>query len=531
MSAAVPETARVGRDGRVVADVAIVGAGVAGLYAATRLPAGLVTVVVDKGTPGRSGSSPWAQGGLAVALGDGDDAALHAADTRRAGDGLCDDAAVAALTAEAPDHVRALLDLGAELDRTADGDLHLAREGGHSVPRSAHAADATGAELVRTLRVAAAPRVRRLEGTAAALRRDRDGRVTGLEVARPDGPVTVTARAVLLATGGCGGLYAATTNQAGSTGDGLVLAAGAGAAVRDLEFVQFHPTALAVGGSRRLLLTEALRGAGAPLRDDRGRRFMPDVHADGELAPRHVVTAAILEQEGRVWLDATRLGADRLAEEFPTALEGTAEHGLDLAAEPVPVAPAAHYMVGGVRTDLHGRTSRPGLYAAGEIAATGVHGANRMAGNSLAEALVFGARAAAAIERELPPPSAREAGQPPATAAGPAAPNDDAPADPDELRPRLRSIMQSGVGPQRTADGLRQAAGELATLAGRTGPPDPAAGPARAELSLAVSAGRLIAAAAEARTESRGGHLRADHPDADPAWADVHLERTGLVRD
>ena len=521
--ATVPAAPTAVAPGRYRADVVIVGAGVAGLFAATRLPPGLDVVVVDKGSPGTSGSSPWAQGGMAVALGPDDSPGLHAADTIRAGDGLCDPAAVHVLTDEAPGRVAELLGLGADFDR-ADGDsrgiagLHLAREGGQTAARSVHAADATGAEMVRVLRGAAAPLVARLPGVVTWLARRPGGPVAGVWVLHPDeGPVLLEARAVLLATGGCGGLFAATTNQDAATGDGVALAYRAGAAVRDLEFVQVHPTGLAVTGTWRFLLTEALRGAGATLHDRDGNRFMVDRHPDGELAPRHVVAKAILDQEGGAWLDATQLGETVMEHEFPTVLRGAREHGFDLATERVPVTPAAHYMVGGVRTDLRGRTSLEGLYAAGEVASTGLHGANRLAGNSLSEALVFGGRAAATIAAELRDPPA-DHGDPPHLRAAPPA------LDLGELRLRLRRVMWTGAGPVREQAGLTRCLEQLEDLREELGPP--VAHADHAELTAAITTARLIAGSALLRAESRGGHWRADHPERDDArWADVHLER------
>lgn len=512
-------------DGRVRTDVVVVGAGVAGLYAVACLPDDLDVVVVDKGTPGgRSGSSPWAQGGLAVAVGDDDDPALHARDTEVAGDGMCDPTAVRVLTTEAPDCLADLIGLGARFDRVPgrpagsplDG-LHLAREGGQSVARSVHAADATGFEMVRALRHAVADRVSRLGGAAVRLGRDTTGRVTGVWVVTPDGGlVGVEARAVLLATGGCGGLFAATTNPDGATGDGVALALAAGAAVRDNEFVQFHPTGLAVSGSWRFLLTEALRGAGATLHDDAGRRFMVDAHPDAELAPRHVVSRAMLGVDGGVWLDATGIGRELLEEEFPTVLDGAREHGFDLAAERVPVTPAAHYMVGGVRTDLWARTSLPGLWAAGEVASTGVHGANRMAGNSLTEALVFGRRAARSIARAAPAVAA-DLGPPPALDGGVV--------DAGRLaavRSRIRTEMWRAAGPIRTESSLRAGMEALDAIAEDLGPPAP--DPVHVELHHALAAGRVVVDAALRRRESRGGHVRDDHPGPDPGWAHVHVE-------
>lgn len=517
-TAQLPSEPAVGANGTVTCDVAIVGAGVAGLFAAVRLADGLDVVVIDKGEPD-AGSSPLAQGGLAAAVGPGDTPQQHAQDTVRAGDGLCDPAAVEILTREAPDRVADLLRLGAELDRGGPGrrGLHLAREGGHAVARSVHRADATGAELVRVLRAAAAPGVHRLPGLAVALACPHPGAVAGVWVLAQRRPVLVRAKATLLATGGCGGLFAATTNRRRATGDGVVLAWRAGAAVRDLEFVQFHPTGLAVGDGFRLLITEALRGAGATLHDQQGRRFMPAVHPDAELAPRHVVAEAVLRQQGGAWLDATGVGSRRLEAEFPTVLAGARRHGFEPLTERLPVTPAAHYAIGGVRTDLRGRTSLGGLYAAGEVAATGVHGADRLAGNSLAEAVVFGARAADTITTELPP-----------TLAGPGPEPDLSGAVPDgaellDVRERLRATMWEGAGPVRTARSLERADRRLRELAGRLGPASTE--PGHAELCMAVEAAGLVVTAAALRAETRGVHRREDAPQRGDHWEGGRIER------
>jgi len=528
---ALPAPAVPRADGRYEADVAIVGAGLAGLYAAVNLPDHLSVVIVDKGAGSRSGSSPWAQGGMAVALGPDDSSELHAADTERAGAGLCDPTAVRVLAVEAPEHTRRLLDLGAAFDRREGHEgsddpahLHLAREGGQTAARSVHRADATGAEMVRVLREAAIPRVQRLTGTAVALAMaDASAAVCGVWVQDPAGGlVLLRARAVLLATGGCGALFAATTNQAGATGDGVALAYQAGAAVRDMEFVQFHPTGLAVEGPWRFLLTEALRGAGATLHTADGERFMVGEHPDAELAPRHVVAKAILRQlDGRAWLDATHLGEATLAHEFPTVLHGARSHGFDLATQRVPVTPAAHYMVGGVRTDLAGRTSLTGLYAAGEVASTGLHGANRLAGNSLAEALVFGARAASAIATELPTDPA-DPGDSPARVRDPR---------PPVLADDLASAMWDGAGPVRTATSLTHLGDTLTHLRKEVGLPGDfmtatyATDPTVSQLGLALATSELIRRAALTRTETRGGHVRDDHPDADPLLDGHHSEQ------
>lgn len=520
----IPPPPQAGADGVYRCDVLIVGAGIAGLYAAINLPDGLDVVVLDKGSAGKSGSSPWAQGGMAVALGPDDSPAAHTQDTLVAGDGLCDPIAVEVLTTEAPARVAHLLELGTRFDTVEGGaptnpaDLHMAREGAQSHARSVHAADATGAEMVRALRVVAGPRVSRLEGQAISLARS-GGRVTGVHALDNNGGlVRIAARAVLLATGGCGGLYAATTNQDHATGDGVALALSAGAAIRDAEFVQFHPTGMATEGAWRFLLTEALRGAGATLVDSDGNRFMPAIHPDAELAPRHVVAKAILAQEGGAYLDATHLSDEELAHEFPTVLAGAREYGWDLATQAVPVTPAAHYMVGGIRTDLWGRTSLPGLWAAGEVASTGVHGANRMAGNSLVEALVFGRRAALSMAQDLPAHGPVE--DVPILVGG-------GPGDTSAIRTRLRDTMWELAGPIRTAAGLTQALEELAAIGDELGPPSH--DPDQLELLNAVLVSRTIAAGALLRDETRGGHVRDDHPAADPRWAHVHTERTEPV--
>jgi len=526
---AVPHPPEIGPDGNVDADVVIIGAGIAGLFAAVNLPASLRVVVIDKGQPARrSGSSPWAQGGMAVAVGADDSPRLHAHDTVEAGDGLCDPLAVRTLTTEAPGRLAELIALGARFDRLDPNgppsvdNLHLAKEGAQTAARSVHRADATGAEMVRALRDAASPRVARLVGTVIGLPVGGVSEACGAWVLTSDRAlVGVRARAVLLASGGCGGLFAATTNQDHATGDGVALAHLAGAAVRDNAFVQFHPTGLAVEGAWRFLLTEALRGAGATLHDDDGHRFMLNRHPDAELAPRHVVASAILDQPGgRAWLDATHLAPHQFVEEFPTVLAGAREHGWDLASQRVPVTPAAHYMVGGVRTDLDGRTSLPGLWAAGEVASTGLHGANRMAGNSLAEALVFGARAALDISRSLgvgPGPAL-----PPRPGLGSAHMDGDGLA---ALRAELRQGMWEGAGPVRTAASLTAVLARLDALVTRLGDPDD--DPVATELRLGCHTARLIAEEGLARRETRGGHVRGDHPDTDPHLDGVHFEYSG----
>jgi L-aspartate oxidase len=525
----------------VAVDVVVVGSGIAGLVTALDLLAArpdVTVALVDKGVVGESGSTPLAQGGLAAAVGPDDSTELHAADTVRAADGHCDPRAAAVMAAETPARVADLRRWGAVFDTGADGALALAREGGQTVARSVRAADATGAEIFRALRdaavrtAAATGHLVRLQGMAVEL-------VTGLAPEAPvagtwvlldaldggtatpsqdPGLVLLRAKAVVLATGGCGGLYAATTNRDGATGDALALAGRAGAALADLEFVQFHPTGLkaADGASyQRFLLTEALRGAGAHLLDADGRRFMPDRHPDAELAPRHVVAKAILDQPGGAWLDARMIPHEQMAEEFPTVLAGARRFGFDLTGEPVPVEPCEHYMIGGVATDLHARTSVPGLYAAGEVASSGVHGANRMAGNSLAQSCVFGHRAALDLAGALPGEHVKADPAPPAAGGG-------AGADLGGLRDDLRRAMSAGAGAIRDADGLHAAA-QVVDVTARSaeavwGGPTPPLERDALEVAAMLVGARAIIDSAVRREETRGTHFRSDFPAHDPAW-------------
>lgn len=530
------------------ADIAVVGAGVGGLVTALDAldadPSRTV-VVIDKGSPGSAGSTPLAQGGMAAAVSPGDTAAVHAADTIAAGDGLADPDAAAVLAAEAPARVADLRDRGARFDVDRDGGWHLAREGGQSQARSVHVADRTGAGIFQALRDAATGRVIRLQATAQALAvppgepRQAAGVWVLLDEVEPTpagpaqraGRALVAADAVVLATGGCGGLYAATTNRAGATADGVALAWRAGATLADCEFVQFHPTGLRTEGLTpgeagepeagwRLLLTEALRGAGARLVDRDGHRFMDERHPDAELAPRHVVARGILDQPGGAWLDCRPVGAARLAAEFPTVLAGARRAGVDLTTEPAPVEPTQHYMIGGVATDLWATTTLPGLWAVGEAAATGVHGANRMAGNSLAEACVFGHRAATAIgawlaRREGAGPARGEPTPPPLPPGG----------DARTLAARLHSVreaMLAGAGPLRDAHSLATCDKTLAQVAHQRADA-PTGTRAALELDAALTVGRLIVRSARLRRESRGAHVREDAPDPDPDWAGVRL--------
>ncbi|TFV91336.1 L-aspartate oxidase [Blastococcus sp. CT_GayMR16] len=501
-------------------DVIVVGSGAAGLMTAVALAdAGRAVTVVTKGAFG-NGSTAWAQGGLAAVLGPDDDPELHVQDTLVAGAGLCDEVAVRTLVAEAPAAIALLQELGARLDLDVHGRPALTREGGHSRDRIVHAGgDASGAEVTRTLGDALRARgVDVLERTVAldALR-DSGGRVVGLRVARigDDGSLLdagdLRARATVLATGGYGQVYAATSTPDGATGDGLALALRAGAEVADVEMVQFHPTVLWTGpgaAGQQALISEAVRGEGAVLVDRAGRRIMPGAHPLADLAPRDVVSATIAAHlratgEDHVFLDATHLGADHLRRRFPGILRACRDAGVDMTRELVPVTPAAHYSCGGVVADLDGRTAVPGLFAVGEVACTGVQGANRLASNSITEGLVAARRCAALLAADLP-----AGGEPVARAGG------------DAIDPSARTTVTSATtrdaGVLRDGDGLARLARVLTTVprlaAGR--PLDLAA----VETTALHTAATLLAAAAASRPESRGCHRRTDAPVSSPDW-------------
>ncbi len=514
-------------------DLIVVGSGVAGLTAALdAAELGLRVVVVTKDAVD-AGATRFAQGGVAVVLGDvpGDSVAAHIEDTIAAGAGLCDAAAVASILRDGPAAVARLRARGATFDPAGSGDGRLARtrEGGHSAFRVVHAGgDATGAEIERALVAAATDRrgIALLTGHVAVdALRTADGRVTGLAVLDDAGrPGVLRAPAVLLASGGYGQLYASTTNPDTATGDGVALALRAGAPVADLEFVQFHPTVLHDDGpatGQRPLVTEAVRGEGAVLLDRAGRRFMTGVHPLADLAPRDVVAAAITRQlvssgADCVFLDARTIPA--FARRFPTVHAACRAAGIDPVREPIPVTPAAHYACGGVVTDGQGRTGVPGLYAAGEVARTGLHGANRLASNSLLEGLVMGARAvrAVAVDRASVPAARRGCAE---LAASPAVPI--------AARPVVQRAMGGAAGIGRTAGGLA-AASDAIEAATTTAVPVDRAGVQDAALTLIAQA---VLAAAGTRTESRGCHLRTDFPDRDDSWQResllVRLDDTG----
>ena len=517
------------RQGRVQAvethDVLVIGSGVGGLTVALETP-GLQVGLLTKTGLGSGGSSPMAQGGVAAAVGPGDSPAAHAEDTLAAAAGLAVPESVRILTEEAPARVAALLALGTRFDRDGAGDLALGREAAHGVARILHAnGDTTGAEIVRALRLAveSSPTVEVFEHAfVCELVRER-GRVVGV-LARHLGGVAVLhlARAVVLATGGIGHVYRHTTNPRENTGDGLAMAARAGARLADLEFVQFHPTALDVGADPMPLLTEALRGAGATLVDDNGERIMTDVHPDAELASRDVVARALWETRRRgraTCLDARHAVGDRFAAAFPTALRHCLDHGFDPRLRPVPVSPAAHYHMGGVAVDTRGRTSLAGLWACGEVSCVGVHGANRLASNSLLDALVFGARVGRDLMRETRSlPAAKALVGRHSYLPGNESTED---SEHDEIRGDIRDLMWRDVGLVRTGDGLRQAVHGLIQVARRLGP-------GSSETHNLLTVAGLVAQAALARRDSRGAHYRADQAPVSGAGLDTSdtLEQT-----
>jgi L-aspartate oxidase len=501
----------------------VIGSGIAGLSTALGLGR---CALLTRGKLG-SGSSRYAQGGIAAALGPKDAAAAHAADTIAVAAGIADPLVAEAVTHAAAGRIEWLRALGAQFDADAEGRLRLGQEAGHSTRRIVHAnGDATGAEVVRALSgaVRERPDIEVFERHELIDLVHHNDQVAGALALTPSGElIALLAPAVVLATGGLGNLYLRTTNPAEVTGDGLAIAARAGAMLADLEFVQFHPTALDVEHDPVPLLSEALRGEGAVLVNDRGERFMCALHADAELAPRDIVARAIWHerQNGRrAYLDATAAIGREFPQRFPTIYQYAVASGIDPRSEPLPVTPAEHYHMGGVATDASGRSSLPGLWAVGEVAATGLHGANRLASNSLLEGMVFGAIASQSIlasARNLTPLRALEV---PASAL--AAPRTRAHADQKAARERVRRIMWEQVGLMRDAEGLSTAIAELCALERQAVALGERNGP---------FVGRLIATAALKRNESRGAHWRRDHPEPNAARAarSFYVERAAAM--
>ena len=507
-------------------DFIVVGAGIAGLRAAIELSAAGRVLVLAKRELSES-ATQYAQGGIAAALSDEDEIGLHLQDTLNAGDGLCNPEAAKVLVEEGPERIEELIHWGTHFDREGSK-LAFTREGAHSRNRILHAhGDSTGREIGRALylRAATIKSATILEFEMVSDLLVSHGRACGIRVIDEKGVrQQVSASAVLLATGGLGQVYRETTNPAVATGDGVAMAWRAGAAVSDMEFVQFHPTALYLKKAPRFLLSEALRGEGACLRNQEMARFMPKYHPLAELAPRDVVARAIAHElevsrspEAVVYLDMTHLDEKRIRERFPRIHSTCLEYNIDITTDLIPVRPAAHYAMGGVRTDLTGHTNMPGLYAAGEVACTGVHGANRLASNSLLEGLVFGARAGHAMAEEA---GGREEEK---SASNGPVPNATFSPAAETLIQQVRDIMWRNVGVVRSGTTLKHAIQDLETM--RESLPHPSNRRA-CELNNLHAVGLLIARSAIARLESRGAHYRTDYPDHD----DVKFKKHSVVQ-
>ncbi|MBN1192369.1 MAG: L-aspartate oxidase [Coriobacteriia bacterium] len=499
-------------------DVLIIGSGIAGLTAALHA-VGLGSVTLVTKSEVADANTWYAQGGIAGAVGEADSVELHLADTLVVGQGLCDAAVVRSIVGEAAEALAELESLGVRFDRAESGAVDLHREGGHSLPRVLHSGDATGAEVQNTLSavVRRAPGIKLVEDAFLVdLLTDGERCIGALVMdSGSHALIALHANAVVLASGGAGQVYRVTTNPLVATGDGIAAAWRAGAEISDMEFVQFHPTALDSASTPKFLITEALRGEGAYLLDCELERFMPAIHPLAELGPRDIVSREIekvMHRCGRpnVWLDARHLGAEFLASRFPTVTEGCREAGYDISRDLVPVAPAAHYLVGGVRVDIDGRTSIPGLYAAGECAASGLHGANRLASNSLLEGLVCSRRIVRALEGE------RVRGRPGRVSA---TVEEHIGTDPRAARAALQTLMGRHAAVTRYAEGLAGAAEGIAQLAEGLGGSDLHAVETR---NLLLNAS-LTVSAATVRQESRGTHFRSDHPDRDDDRWRMHL--------
>jgi L-aspartate oxidase len=506
-------------------DFLVIGSGIAGLRASLALADSGDVIVLTKADPEESNTG-YAQGGIAAAIGADDSPLLHAQDTLKAGDGLCDPDAVDVLVREGPKYVIELLEWGAQFDRAPDGTPSLGREAAHSVRRVLHARDATGREIGRLLwsRVSADRRIRVVQDASATDLVIEGGKCVGARYTGTPGSGSVNASRTLLATGGAGQVFRETTNPSIATGDGVAMAAHAGARVADLEFIQFHPTVMSVPGKPRFLLSEALRGEGARLVNGADERFMQRYDSAEELAPRDVVARAIVREMERthapVYLSLAHLDRAFVHGRFPTIAKACADAGFDLAADRIPVSPAAHYCMGGVETDLDGRTSVEALFAAGEVACTGVHGANRLASNSLLEGLVFGARAAQAMTEPLRCAKLREQEVVFFGGAEPRRSSIDLPSSDD-----VRALMWSHCGLLRDGDRMEVAIGRLEAWHSlvRTAPASKMSAREFRRVRSIVTVGLLIARAALRRQESRGGHFRSDFPDRDDIKWQKHV--------
>ena len=503
-------------------DVVIIGGGLAGLFCALKLAPRPVTVI-SAAPLGQGASSAWAQGGIAAALGGSDSAEAHAADTIAAGAGLVDEDVALALTCEAPECIEDLLRYGVPFDRDLEGKLALGREAAHSARRIVHVrGDMAGQAIIAALTEAVrnTPSIRLIEGFVAEALLTEDNAVTAVQLRRREDitakPVTIGARAIVLATGGIGHLYAATTNPQEASGLGLAIAARAGAVIGDPEFVQFHPTAIMVGRDPAPLATEALRGEGATLINGKGERFMLARHPAAELAPRDIVARGVFAEivAGRgAFLDARAALGARFADKFPTVYASCIAGGLDPATQPIPIAPAAHYHMGGIAVDAHGRSSIEGLWAGGEVASTGAHGANRLASNSLLEAAVYAARIAEDIAGSAPPSPAHALAEQPASRNGVTrVPSGE----------ELRKLMSSHVGVIRDGERLAEAVRTFAALERDT---------ANITLRNMATTALLVAASAFSRRESRGGHFRSDYATEKAVFSHRTMTTLGEARE
>lgn len=507
-------------------DILVIGSGAAGLQTAWSLAEAGREVLVVARDELQDSNTAKAQGGIAAALGQDDDPTLHYQDTLVAGAGLTDESMARIVVTEGPDAVLDLLHHGARFDKNPDGTLALGREGCHSRNRIVHAnGDSTGAEVSRALRAIAGEekRIATLEHCYVTDLLVREGRCQGAMALHKGRTVRLAANGVVLATGGVGRLFAHTTNPEGATGSGLALACRAGAELMDMEFVQFHPTALAIPGRPSFLVSEAVRGAGALLYNTRGERFMPGYHPMKELAPRDVVARAIATEmkkcgSDHVWLDAT--GIEKVEEKFPMIFRTLLDYGVDMGKERIPIAPAAHYMMGGIRTDGWGRTTVKGLYACGEAACTGLQGANRLASNSLLEGLVFGRRAARALCQDIPE---NRPAEPEGSWKAELAPWTVSSREQAADRQQLQELMSRQLGIARDRDDLEQALETMDGLArkyeGRA-----AENPDQLDLKAQLLVSLLIARAALQREESRGAHYRLDFPEPRDCWKHHSIE-------
>jgi L-aspartate oxidase len=491
--------------------IVVVGAGLAGLFTALKL-APLPVTVISPAPFGEGASSLWAQAGIAAALSEGDTPEDHAGDTVRAGAGIVDEAVALLMAREARERIEDLLRYGVPFDKDLEGRLALGHEAAHRTHRILHVkGDTAGRAIMGAVTEAAraTPSITVLEGYTARDLIVRNGRVQGIALAPVDGDegkegLVLRARAVVLATGGAGQIYAITTNPKEARGEGVAIAARAGAVIADAEFVQFHPTAIDIGRDPAPLATEALRGEGALLVNSKGERFMRAVHEDAELGPRDVVARAVYREVmgGRgAFLDCRPLGPD-LIKNFPTVVSTCESAGIDPTRDPIPVAPAAHYHMGGILTDAQGRSTVDGLWACGEVTSTGAHGANRLASNSLLEAVVFGARVADDIAAALPPLPSQNLSA--------AAPKDGPKGHNQEAEQTLRRTMSEQVGVIRDGDQLSKALGTIVSLERENEDP---------RLANMLTTAKLVAAAAIARKESRGAHFRSDYPAPDETQA------------